>query len=403
MPRWFDTWSVHVDLGTGAVPAGRAVWDRSLWDRAGWNGGVPSWADVDCDVTSLSTFRGRTYPLEPFGAGTATITVLDRAGRWTLGSDVADPNRYGRPGMPIRVRLRDDVAGVDHVLWRGTVERVDTIIEPGGVTATVDAVDTLGLLGVTQPFPLADLTGQGHPVDYRLRWIAAEIGWPTALELEPSTHRVQATRLDATALDLMLEAVEVDGGDLYADLDGAVVFRTLGWMGRGTGPVWAVGTDPGAICPVLVDPYGPDIAEVTNHVIAGLARIDPDIPDPAPVVERFDWPSISAYRRRSWSNTTYAARDLAHVSELAARRLALTAEPATRVAGVTLDPLADPAALPLIVAADLGTRVDVAYTDPAGWRYETSSHVHGVTHAFTPPASWATTLTLNDIAYGGTT
>lgn len=135
----------------------------------------PTWVDISEYVRSASIRRGRSHELDRVEAGTATVLLDNRDGRFDPANALSP---YWPNVLPMRqVRIRATWEGVGYILFRGYIESWPQSWASGGVgdaTVTLQAVDGF------KPFALATLNGtfaSGLSGD-RIAAVLSAIGWP---------------------------------------------------------------------------------------------------------------------------------------------------------------------------------------------------------------------------------
>ena len=254
-------------------------WDFALWDTDVWETAT-EWVDVSCDWQGATIIGGRAGPMDRFRAAHAVIRLDNRAGVYNSWSDVTpwSPPGSRHLGAGTLIRVGVDVDGHPRrYLFTGVVDTwVHRRYEP-------DRWVELGCDDPLASLTLADLPeqaaqGAGETAGPRLQRILAANGlsaMPTRFDAGLAT--LQATTLADAAISLVDLAADSDGGWLWVDGDGTLVY----YQGdrdstdpRWLAPVAVIGDDdtiPGALCwdqsPTLAD----NRDAVINHAAIGAA------------------------------------------------------------------------------------------------------------------------------------
>lgn len=336
----------NVDLVNG--------WDRALWDRGQWQA-AQEWSDVSCDFQGATLAGGRSGPLDRYRSQTGTIRLDNRSGKFDAWSELtpwAPPNnRHLGAGTPVRLGVE---VGADPVVWLFT-GKVDTWAHRYGADAYVDldVIDLLADLALAN-LPEQSPSGAGETAGPRIaRILAAHLyTGPTALDTGVPT--LQATTLADDALSLLYLTVDSDGGWLWLDGAGVIVFYDADRdsdFDRWKTPQLVIADDgTGDVCAVDA-PALDDAREAVRNLVdiaraGGTARIAADNES-----------------QRRYGIRTMQRHDLIHEADpwsqtLANRVVARAAAGGTRVSSAELWLLDEPAAA-LVAAIQPHDRVRV--------------------------------------------
>jgi hypothetical protein len=204
---------------------------------------TPTWvADITSYVRSWSTQRGTQRELQRVEAGTASITLDNRSGRFT-------PQNTSSPYYPNllpmrRIRIRATWNSVTYPIFQGFVEAwpatfpsgVDQVVE----VSLVDGFKVLSLATISSSLS-SQLSGArvGAVLDL-VNWPAADRSIATGISTVPAV-----TPTNQSALDHLQSIEHAEGGRLFMSRDGKVVFvdRTPGAAPSFSGRTW---TDDGS-------------------------------------------------------------------------------------------------------------------------------------------------------------
>lgn len=116
----------------------------------GPNDANPAWTAVTGDVTQFSTKRGRQHILARFEAGTATVTLDNKSGRYSPFNTTGPYYGLIRPGTPLRIRAIWGAVTLPQ--FYGFVESWPLVWPSANdSTVTVTAVDATKFLNLKKP------------------------------------------------------------------------------------------------------------------------------------------------------------------------------------------------------------------------------------------------------------
>jgi len=195
------------------------------------------WTDVSEYVLEGLRFRrGSTRSQGPFWryeVGTATVQLDNLDGRFDplnlSGPYVSAGASEIRPNLPVRISAT--LNGTTETMWVGVVDSVD--LDYASVTySTVElrCVDGVAFLQAADFAELSTAVGAGDTARARIERILDHVGWPAAQrDLDPVTmSTMQATTMAASAWAQILLTADSDGGYVWFDRDGRIVYRTRG-------------------------------------------------------------------------------------------------------------------------------------------------------------------------------
>jgi hypothetical protein len=245
----------ELGLGDTRSPAGQARWDVARWDRDTdrWAGTEPTWTDRSCEVMDTHAARGRERMIDRFSPATSDVLFRNVDGWADLTGPPHDPALLTlRPGRQLRWGVTTPVAR--HVLYRGYVDEAVPVYEPYGTDVVAcNVIDAFTEAGRNQLESLTAPVGAGETADVRIARVLDAGGWPvTYRDLDPTTIALLGTELGAAAVDLIGEAAESAGGNVFGDLAGHVAFRARDWQTfpPEVPPAATIGNvDPGDVCP----------------------------------------------------------------------------------------------------------------------------------------------------------
>ena len=204
------------------------VWDGGqTWDTAGQVWDAPptasQWVDATCDFTGLEIAFDEPDESLNFPAGRCTIQLDNRSGRWARYNVDGSPADFGA-GTQVWIWATDRAAGA-WWMFAGRVSRWDELT---GDVIEVEAFDYLSDLA--QPIGTITPGADGDLPAVRLAAVMALANAAT-LRSRFANGVVHLTRqaTDAAPLEEMETVAASDGGVLYGDADGTVVYADRFW------------------------------------------------------------------------------------------------------------------------------------------------------------------------------
>ena len=316
-------------------------WDAGLWDVDVWSAG-PVVTDISCDWQGATIAGGRNGPLDRFRSAHTDLRLDNRAGVYNSWSDLtpwAPPGtRHLGAGTPIRVGL--DIDGHARVYlfagladtWHHRRDGPDRWVEVGADDALAD----LALANLPQQAS----QGAGETAGPRLTRILMANGLDTVpTRFDAGVATLQATTLADSAAGLVDLTADSDGGWLWCDGTGTVVY----YQGdrdqtdpRWLAPVVVLADDdtiPGAICWDDAPELDDDRDAVVNHVDIAPAG------GSAVVVD--DLGSQARYGVRTFQRHDLIFQSAPYATAMAAKLLARLSSGGTRPNHVTVTPRSD--------------------------------------------------------------
>jgi hypothetical protein len=256
---------IQIGIGYAYVDERSALWDQARWDTPGdvWGGAEPAWRDVACDTFTFRCEYGRQRSTDRFVVGQASVVVWNATG-W------ADPNVADEPGTLTMRPGRAIRVGVEHVnlgtrwLFRGFIDALTPVYSPTDVdTVELSCIDALGEVNRAKLLPLPDPLYAGDPVDVRIARLLDAASWPESkTQLQPTGDTLIATTMGGQLADMLGQAADSGGGNVFGDLDGNVVYRARDWQ------VYMPGTPPdGTIGNV-------DLTDTPGYTVPGTPQVD---------------------------------------------------------------------------------------------------------------------------------
>ena len=196
-------------------------WDNPLleWDMDL----VPGYLDATCDYQAVETAAGPPDDRGIFPASQATIQLANPTGTWSRFNTDGSPTAYG-PGTKLIVLAHYNTPGTDWYVFRGTVTGWSDL----GDHVEIEAHDAFADLA--QPIGTYTPGVNGDTTVTRLNAIVAaagRTGIPVAFAAGDVVLTAQATT--QSPVDEMRTVSASDGGELFTDADGTVVYYRRTW------------------------------------------------------------------------------------------------------------------------------------------------------------------------------
>lgn len=221
------TVQITVEAAFSAATGSYAAWNSGLWDAGTWGPDV-TYVDVSQWIRSINTDRAFATEVRKWGGGTASVVLSNRDGRFSA-ENLSGPYVVAgvtgiRPWRPIRISAT--YAGVTYRLFTGyIVDYVDTWI-PGHADAyvTLPCVDEWSALSAFDGLAVTPV-GAGETSGARIHRVLNNAGHAGMRSISTGRVTVQATTLENNAARELDLVVDSEGGGLFVDGDGTVVFE----------------------------------------------------------------------------------------------------------------------------------------------------------------------------------
>ena len=349
----------------------------------------PSWTDISAYVRGASFSRGRTSSLAKFQAGSGTVTLDNRTGRFTPDNTAGAYSPDVLIGVPIRVRIT--ISATTYDLWYGYARAWNPAYpKTGDVYTTVpmyDAFGSLNLLGV-------DGNAYGvQTTDERITDVLDDISWPAGLrDLDQGLVLMAAAdfmdqdaltgRFAHSALAHMQDCVDAEVGSLFMTADNRVAFRNRITNSGTTAAATFTDSDISEIVTSYNDDYlwndvrisrnggtiqqATNATSISNHGRRVLSRFG------APVVDDSD-----AANSASWLAEVYGDQRL-------------------RVEAVKFKMADDASFMGDVLARDLRDFITVQHTVENGDNIDEDCTIEGIRHEMRP-GDWTSYLTVSPL------
>ena len=384
--------TITVSMGTPTAASG-AIYDTSLYDT-GVFGGDTTFVDITTYVRQVSTTRGRSRDTDRFGTGSMTIVLSNKDDRFSP-LNLAGPYVSGgitqiRPGVPFKITAT--WASVEYPIFYGYADAWDdSYVGMGkdGIT-TVTIVDALSVLANFDGLAVASV-GAGELASTRISRIALNAGFTGTMLLDPGVYTMQATTLASNALTEAGLTADSDGGYVFADASGALVFYDQSsptTRARSASSQFTFGTGVSAVRYEQADPTY-DSTLIFNTVSMSIAGgTATTVSDPT---------SVTRYGTRTYRRYDFICQTDAQAAALAAVFLARYKEPDYLISTLTVQGAANPTvSWPLILNVQLRDRVTVAITAPGGTAISLDCYVDGITYSITTNG-WSMTFKFSGV------
>lgn len=382
--------TVIVELGLSDQAASNATWGSGTWNTSKWSGREVVWTEVTDYVRSISTTRELNRDTGGFPAGTAVITLSNKDARFTP-ANTSGPYTSATgttkivPKVPVRIRAT--WAGTTYGIFFGRVNSwADDYPGVGkDCVTTITCSDVSADLALVQLATIAS-TGSGESAGQRINRILSAAGWRWGTDLGTSSlTTMQATTLGANALDLAQLTVASEGGVLFADGDGNLVFQESSYpasASRARTAQITFGSDAGEVR--FADPQLTyDDTLIYNSII--FTRVG------GAAQSATDSDSIALYGIRSRTRSDLICSSDAQALSLARNELLRYGRPEYRVSGLTVRGATSAATYwPLLLGSRFGDLCSAKVPTPSGLTLNRSVFVSGLSHVMSPDAGWVT-------------
>lgn len=380
--------SLTLEAGFASASTGFGVWDDggSIWNTAKWGPDIV-WTDISAYIQRISTHRAFNRETGQATVGTMSVELRNDDGRFTpanlTGPYVAAGVSQVRARVPIR--LRATWSSTTYNLFRGRAATwEDTYPGVGSdCVAILEVEDLFADLGAIKLAETAS-AGAGDYAGARIRRVLNAAGWVGDVELDVGVTTMQATVLGDSVANLARLTADSDGGLVFVDGAGAVVYQDYNRPFTGTRSVNAQITLPTDIGFDQLIPAN-DAVAVRNKV--RYTRVG------GTVQTSSDSTSIALLGELTEERTDLICETDAQALQLADLKVLLTKDPEYRVASLRVTPARSPTlAWPLVLAAKFRDRHPVTWTHPGGFSVTRECHVSGIGHEITMEDGWRVTF-----------
>lgn len=371
--------SLTVRMALSAATGSYGVWDVGLWDTATWGPDVV-WVDVSNWVRSLSTNRQIDRSLHGWDFGQATVELNNADGRFSA-SNMSGPYVTAgvtqiRPWRPVWIQAT--WAGVTYDLYYGYALTwqdgfLETSRNAGHAIVTVACDDEFASLGRFDGYEQPPVGG-GETSGKRIHRILDNAGHTGTRNVDNGVMTMQATNLSANAVtDLKLTA-DSEGGAVYVDRSGTVVFDNIYALIENTrsNTVQATFGDGGGV-ELPTNDIGIEYNGDSTWNIAAFARQN------GTTVVSADNTSRALYGDKRQVRTDLMCETDTQVQTLADMWVARFKDPEYRIGSVRIKPRSDPARLfPAVLGREVRDLVRVVKRPPGGFTVSQDVFVSGL-------------------------
>lgn len=392
---WWGELDITVEAALSAATGSYGVWDAATWDTATW-GPDEQWTDITAWTRKFSSTRKFSREVQAWEAGTASVVLDNRDGRFSMdklsGPYVVAGVSGVRPWRPIRVRVT--VAGVTYSIFRMYAKDwvegyTKAPAGQGDAWVTVPCADEMARLAAVNN-PAAGSQGSGELFGPRLhRWLNAA-GHTGERVIDEGSVTMQATTLaNSTATGIRLTA-DSEGGAVWVEADGSVVGARQYALVEDTRSVESQATFGDATgeipyADIELSSPGDQITNVVSYArVGGTAQVAADAT------------SRALYGDRTDPRTDLLCETDAQTAKLAAWKVARFKVPERRVTAITIDPRRDDVPWAVALGSRVRDLVTVVRRPPGGYTITQYCHIAGVRHDVSRnPERWRTTFYLS--------
>ena len=373
---------LKIEIGLTTIAPSTALYDSAIYDTAVYADAY-AFVDVSADVRRGNFSRGvdRSGVLS---TGVASIVLDNKTRKYSPGNPAGIYFGQLKPWRP--VRLTSPTFGALFAGWVQQWTDLDLLVQ-GNSETTVDCVDCTAFLAAT------DVTGTALPSETVGSRITRLIGLTGALVNViggTSGITLQASTASGSALQEATNAVLADGGILYVDAQGSLVFvgraQVAGVYGS---PAATITDDPlSSLHKYREVTWELDGTWVANRVTANrLGGPTFTLTDEVAVVAD-GLRTLPANQLRD----VLAAND-ADVGDLAIYRLGRNSKPVLAPGSVLVDAMVELTDQRPVVALDVNARVDLRRQFPGASPILATNSVRAISQSF-DPETWRVRLDL---------
>lgn len=344
----------------------------------------PTWTDISPYVRSITTHRGRPSIEGRFTAGTASVVLDNRDGRFN--PDNTQGAYYPNVKIGVPFRITRTVSDTTYPIFYGGARAW-----PPTYPRSQDSTVTVPLVDAFYNLQLEDLALESYSAQStvaRLGAVLDDVSWPAALrDFDVALATVQATDFaqpfdggEQPALPHLLDVAESEVGVLFMSADGKVTFKNR------------VANSGAASKFTFTDSHITHIdLDYSDKFLWNDIRIARE--DGAQVVVT-DASSIAAHGRRVLTKDVMPMGSDPEALSVGSWLASIFAEQRVRVEQLTVKPLASNGALlATVLGLELRDMVTVQHTPPGGDAIDQVCAVEEIRHTITP-RDWVTTLSV---------
>lgn len=389
----WDGVTLTVEIALSAATSTYGLWDAAIWDTSTWGPDVV-WTDVTTYVRLVRTGRGFSRGLQAWSQGQATVVLSNTDGRFDP-SNLSGPYVSGgvtqvRPLRPVRITAV--YAGVTYYLYRGYVMdwAQSWSVAPtnsGDAVTTLTCADEFVRLTAVDGYAVTPV-GVGELSGTRVHRVLDAAGFTGDRNVAVGVATLQATDLADNTLSELEDVVDAEGGALYVDSDGSLVFSSQYALIEDSRSVTSQATFGDSSTDIRY--ADADMAYDSDLVVNWAAYNAVG----GTVQSAYDSTSRALYGDRRDTKTGLICVTDAQALSLAQWKVQQYKDPELRFTKITLTPRRDPTVMwPQTLGRKVRDQITVNRHPPGGHTVSQACHIAGVSHDITP-ANWITDFQL---------
>ncbi len=395
---WFDGVSLTVEAALSAATGSYGAWDSAVWDTSTWGPDI-LYQDISAYARGLTSTRTFSRDTQAWDTATSTVILSDRDRRF-------DPTNLSGPYVTAGVtgvrpwrslRWSATYKGVTYPVYAGyAIAWEKTFVEAqADGYVTVPCQDEFGHLNSFGGVAVTPV-GAGELAGPRVHRVLNNAGHTGARAVDVGLNMMQATDLSQNAATELKLVADSEGGAVYVDADGTVVFRQQTALledPRSTTiqATFGDGLGPGSEIPCadVTPSYNGDL---TKNIVS-FARVGGATQTVADATSR------ALYGDRRESRSDLVCSTDAQALTLAAYYLAQFKDPELLITKIQVKPRANPALMfPAVLGLKIRDLVRVNVRPIGGGTLTQDCHIIGISHTVTG-ADWITEFDLSSAQF----
>lgn len=393
---WFgglDGVTLNLDAALTTASGSYGLFDVGKFDEMTFGPDVV-FSDISAYLRGFSTARGFSREMQGWNPGQATF-VLDNRKRYFSPSNLSSSSPFVVAGVsqirPLRpFRITATYGGVTYPLYYGYATEWQETFAAAHADGyvTVPCEDELSLLAAFDGLEQTPV-GAGETSGRRIHRVLDNAGYTGARSVELGQVTLQATTLAANAVTELKLVADSEGGALWAEADGAIVFEqqyALLENSRSNTVQATFGDGSGSELPcsdIALAYSGDMVRNIASFARVGSTEQVTDSPE-----------SRQVYRDRRESRTDLLCETDAQVLGLAEWFVERFKDPEERVVRIVVKPRRDPKRLfPQVLGRKVRDLVQVVVRPLGGGTITRTCHIAGISHEVSGD-DWTTTFDL---------
>jgi hypothetical protein len=391
---WFDGVTLTVEAALSAATGSYGAWDAGVWDTATWGPDIV-WSDISGYVRQIATHRRFSREVGVWEAGTATLVLDNRDGRFSpdnlAGPYVTAGVTAIRPWRPVRIVATYNA--ISYYVYSGyALDWLESwtlaATGQGDAIVTVPCTDEFGVLAGFDSLAVSPV-GAGETAGRRIHRVLDNAGHTGPRAIDTGSNTMQATTLSQNTVAELKLVTDSEGGGLFVDVDGTITFErqyALIENARSNTVQATFGDAGGSELPYsdIQLSYAGDLI----RSIVSFARVGGTAQTVVDATAR------ALYKDRKETRTDLVCETDAQALALAVFFLARYKDPERRIQRITVLPRANASLLlPQVLGRRVRDLVRVIRRPPGGHTVTRDCHVAGVHHTITPDW-WSTDFDL---------